>query len=327
MRKKAEMQSTASPAPTASALLEDRERRVTIANALTRSAQGLSLAEKRLVMCAVSKLDSRHPAPAGVAAVTRITAAEYAEHSQCGMNAAYEALKTASDRLFERKISFFEPPDPKKKGKGKAISVVMRWVGQAAHYHDGEGWVELHWWHGVLPYLTGLKSQFTTYQLQQASALRSVYSWRLLELMSQFQSTGWIELSIEEFAHAMEANDKQKADFAKMRTRMIEPAVKELTDKDGWLIQWTPIKAGRRVASLRFDFMRNAPQGRLLLDVPLQPIPQHPLTLEGGPKRRTRRAPALAPVAPDLLEPPKGRRAPPAEFRALIRSRTDSTAD
>jgi len=304
---------------------------VYIANALARSAQGLSLSEKRVVMCAVAKLESQRALTPGTTTSTRITAAEYAEHAECGMNAAYEALKSASDRIFERKISFFRPPR-KPSPSGKQVFVVMRWVCQKEEYHDREGWVELHWSPGILPYLTGLKSNFTKYQLQQASALRSIYSWRLLELLSQFNKTGWLEITIEEFAHAMEANEKQQSDFARMRTRMIEPAVKELTDKDGWLIQWKTIKAGRKVAALRFDFMRNPPQGRLALDVPAQPAPQHPLALEGpgpSPKRRRATPPpadpvaALAPAGLDLLEQPKGRRAPPPEFRALIRQRTD----
>ena len=62
----------------------------------------------------------------------------------------------------------------------------------------------------------------------------------------------------------MEATEKQAADFAKVRTKIIEPAVRELTEKDGWLIQWMPIKAGRRVKGLRFTFMRN-PQQQLPL--------------------------------------------------------------
>lgn len=40
---------------------------------------------------------------------------------------------------------------------------------------------------------------------------------------------------------------------------MIEPAVKELTQKDGWSITWTPIKAGRRVKAVRFEFGREKP--------------------------------------------------------------------
>jgi plasmid replication initiation protein len=81
----------------------------------------------------------------------------------------------------------------------------------------------------------------------------------------RFKATGWAEYSIEDFATSMDATEKQKADFAKIRTKIIEPAIKELTEKDGWLIQWRPIKAGRKVKALRFDFMRN-PQQRLDLE-------------------------------------------------------------
>jgi len=55
----------------------------------------------------------------------------------------------------------------------------------------------------------------------------------------------------------MEASPKQAADFGKVRTKIIEPAVKELVDKDGWLIQWRPIKRGRKVAAVRFEFRRD----------------------------------------------------------------------
>ena len=52
------------------------------------------------------------------------------------------------------------------------------------------------------------------------------------------------------------------SDFGQVKRRIIDPAVKELTEKDGWLIQWEPVKAGRKVKAVRFTFMRN-PQGSL----------------------------------------------------------------
>lgn len=84
-----------------------------------------------------------------------------------------------------------------------------------------------------------------------------------LELMTQYASIGWMEFTVEDFGASMDATDKQKADFAAIRRKIIEPAVRELTEKDGWLIEWKPIKKGRKVAKLRFDFKRN-PQPRLL---------------------------------------------------------------
>ena len=98
---------------------------------------------------------------------------------------------------------------------------------------------------------------------QQASALRSGYSWKLLELLMRFESTGWAEYTIEDFKASMDA-PPSLSDFGQVKRRIIDPAVKELTEKDGWLIQWQPIKAGRKVKALRFTFMRD-PQGQLPL--------------------------------------------------------------
>ena len=97
-----------------------------------------------------------------------------------------------------------------------------------------------------------------------SSALRSAYSWRLLELLTRFESTGWAQYTIEDFCVSMDASEKQRSDFAKIRTKIIEPAVRELREKDGWLIDWQPIKKGRKVAGVRFDFKRD-PQTRLEL--------------------------------------------------------------
>lgn len=239
-------------------------RWVTMSNALTRAGHGLSLAEKRLVMAAVAKLDSRVVPAWDKPPVTKITAAEYAEMAGCGLNAAYEALQTAAKNLYDRSIVIFQPSHKRGLAKigDRGTVTRMRWVGRAT-YHEKEAWIELAWWHEIVPHLMGLKKQFTSYQLKQTSALRSVYSWRLLELLTRFESSGRAEYSIEDFAISMDATAKQKADFAAIRRKIIEPAVKELIDKDGWLIEWKPVKAGRKVAGVRFDFKRN-PQGRLI---------------------------------------------------------------
>ena len=241
---------------------EPGSRLVTMSNALTRAGHGLTLSEKRIVASAVAKLDSRRALPPGEVPRTRITAAEYAETFGVDLDTAYDQLQDAAKQLYKRSITFFEPAF-RRNGKPLPPSMVqMRWVG-SVKYQKGEGWVELAWWPDLLRHLLGLKKQFTTYQLQQASALRSAYSWKLLELLMRFKDTGRAEYTIEDFCASMDATEKQRADFNNIRRRIIEPAVKELTEKDGWLIQWTPIKAGRRVAGVRFSFMRN-PQERLL---------------------------------------------------------------
>lgn len=239
------------------------ENWIVMSNALTRAGHGLTLGEKRLIFCAISTLDSRRVLKFGEAPTSRVSAAEYALVAQCEPSAAYEALQTAAKNLYNRSITFYVQAK-NRRGKDVGSSVThMRWVGRAT-YKKAEGWVELAWWHEVLPHLTGLRKEFTQYQLRQTHALRSVYSWKLLELLMKFEKAGWAQYTIEDFSAAMEATPKQRENFAAIRRKIIEPAVKELQEKDGWLIQWHPIKTGRKVSSLRFDFIRN-PQTSLPL--------------------------------------------------------------
>lgn len=237
---------------------------VSMSNALATARHGLTLTEKRLIAAAVSRLDSRRPQGSAIVK-TRITAAEYAETFNIDIDTAYSELKSAGNKLYERSITFYRAANRRKGKPLPPTRTKMRWIG-ARHYQDGEGWIELEWWPEVVPHLIGLYKQFTSYKLAQASALRSTYSWRLLELLMRYESTGWAEYDIDDFAEAMDATDKQRADFAAIRRRMIEPAVRELNEKDGWIIQWRAIKKGRRVAKVRFEFMRD-PQQRIALEV------------------------------------------------------------
>jgi len=305
--------------------------KIKMSNALTRAAHGLNLREKRIVMTAAAKLWSIAKPVPGVVHVTKITAAEYANAWDLDHTTAYEQLKSGTEELYQRSVTFYEAAH-KRNGKPLALTrVSMRWIGQAK-YHHGEGWVEVHWWPAMLPHLVGLRNHFTTYQLQQASALRSVYSWRLLELLMRFQSTGWAEYTIEDFAEAMEATEKQRANFAAIRRKMIEPAIKELSDKDGWSIEWNPIKAGRRVVAIRFDFKRDN-QRRLPFDEQKQLVGPPPLqTDRPKPPRSARsRKPVAAesstwtPAAPDCLEPPKLRRPPPVWDEVTVRPGREKT--
>lgn len=246
---------------------------ITMSNALTRAGHGLSLSEKRIVFIAISKIDPRKPLPLNQHGIytSRITAAEYAQLAECEIQTAYQALKEAAKALYQRSITFFEPAY-KRKGF-ELVQTHMRWVGKV-QYHDKEGWAELFWWPEILPHLSNQTVHFSSYQLQQTTALRSTYSWKLLELLNRFKKEGWAYYTIEDFATSMEATEKQKSDFGKLRTKIIEPAVKELTEKDGWKIKWEAIKAGRKVKAVRFEFQRGGKQTALEWpSAPAEPTP------------------------------------------------------
>lgn len=229
--------------------------RVTMSNALTNAAQGLLLSEKRVLMFAVAKLDSFKSDGGTASGKVRLSAGEYAEHYGLDLDTAYNQLQAAGHSIIKRQVCWYED------GRKGPEKIQINWLTKA-RYAPGLGHVELWFTPEIQPHLVLLQRQFTSYQLQQASALRSIYSWRLLELLSQYESSGWRHMSLDDFSDTMEATIKQRENFAAIRRKIIEPAVKELMEKDGWLITWNAIKEGRKVVSLRFEFKRD-PQGKL----------------------------------------------------------------
>ncbi|MDD0747011.1 replication initiation protein, partial [Shigella sonnei] len=196
-----------------------RGKNVVMSNAISRAAQSLSLAEKRIIFAAIAQMGGKY-------APVRITAQEYANTFGMPLKQAYSQLKEASENFFNRYIRF-------KLNEVSEIDVdvwKIRWLG-AYKYNDGEANVLLHFTPQVMPYLCELEDNFTKYQLSQACALRSVHSWRLLELFEQMntnkENNGWLSISLEDFHHAMESPDSYKTTFGLLRKYMIEPAVKE----------------------------------------------------------------------------------------------------
>lgn len=225
------------------------ELNVNMSNALVRAAHGLTLAEKRVVSVCMAKMDSVRQINEGY--LFKLTAEEFAETFELSLDAAYEQMIFAGDNLMKRIAIKIETSK-----SGKTVEYKWNWM-SAVVYHHGEGWIELGFSHYMTPHLTLLRQQFTSYKLKQASDLRSIYSWRLFELLMQFKTTGVLHIDIDEFLHAMEAPESARKDFAQLRKRIIEPAVAELKAKDGMEIEWTPKKqGGRKITGLEFIFQK-----------------------------------------------------------------------
>ena len=218
---------------------------VNIANDLNRSAQGLNVGEKRLLMLAISKLDSKAKPTILNATSARavITVSEMVQTYDLNPDKAYQEAKKAAEGLMKRQVRL-KPND--------ADSSLIQWVGKSA-YNKGEGWILIEFYYGLFPSLFELPKLFTSYKLNRASGLKSVYSWRLFELLMQFKSTGLLNIPIDEFNHALETPSTYK-DFSLLRARVIEPAVREIREKDGLAVNWEAVKAGRKVKALKFTF-------------------------------------------------------------------------
>ena len=250
---------------------DEAQARVTMSNRLARSAQGLSLSEKRIVALALSNEDSKSPSRLAEASTThgwktKVKAVDYAKAFNIDPNTAYDQLKAAADRLFERQVTYED-----KNSQGKARTNKFRWV-SLAQYTVGDGLIELNFTPEIAPHLLGLRNHFTSYKLKHAASFESVYAWRLFEVLESWRSTGRYTCDIEDFWEAMEAPPSCRKDFKSLRVRVIEPAVAAIQQHAGLKIEWLPIRSGaRRVTSLEFRFWPDN-QGKLdLVEAVLAP--------------------------------------------------------
>lgn len=240
--------------------LEDRH--VNMSNILSRASQSLKLIEKRVVAIGLAKTDSVPFRDLTLATnhgwIVKITAEEYAEQFSLSLDAAYLQLQEAKT-LMDRQLRFFEPS---RKGVKERI---INWCGEYT-YHHGEGWAEFNFTPSIAPFLLALRGKenpFTSYQLSRVADLKSVHSWRLFECLLSWRLKGRWEPTIEEFCYTMDLPPSYQKDFGAIRRRVIDPAMKELIEKDNMIISIELKKSGRKVTGLDFKFKEN-PQVRLL---------------------------------------------------------------
>ncbi|HGO6081587.1 TPA: replication initiation protein [Burkholderia cenocepacia] len=252
---------------------DTRERSVTIKNELVRRIQRMKLSEKRLLALAIAKCNPKtkmlkdramrlDPVTGAAPGWTiRVTAKEFIEaYPHIEARHAYSELKKAAEDLFECRVEWDEEVISRGKKETKRRSV--RWIYEKADTTTA-GWVDLKFSPSIAPYLLGIESEFTKYKLRHAADLRSIYSWRLLEIIAQYRDTGFVAIPYDEFCQAMGAPDSCVKDSGQLRRRVIEPAVKELQEKNALAIEWEPVTpAGRKVTGFRFKFKPD-PQGRL----------------------------------------------------------------
>lgn len=214
---------------------------VTKHNSLIEASYRLTLNEQRLILFCISQLDSRKPLPKD--SIFTITAKEFAKMFKIEEKHAYESLETSSNDLYERDIKTYD----KKYGRR------FRWVYEVK-YHKNEGMVTLGFSPSVTPYLTKLYEQFTSYNLNEIASLKSVYSIRLLEFLTQFKASGKFIISLDKFKERLELNEGYKR-FYDLKRWVIEPAVKELREKSNFLIKWKPIKGERSKGIKQLEFI------------------------------------------------------------------------
>ena len=224
-------------------------------NDLIEACYTMSLAEKRVLMLGISKINPIEPPvpidpnddlsdydpnkkkPLFKSFAFEITTDEWLEHFPT--ENPWRDMKDACDSLLTRYLTLKEPKS----------TIKMSWV-DYVRYHEGEASLTLRLGNEITTRLSGMLENFTRIKLLETKKLRSVYAIRLYEITQKW-STGLTILSIDELRRVFNVEDKYPR-FAELKRRVIEAAVKEVNLNSPKHIEVEYQKRGRKITHVKF---------------------------------------------------------------------------
>lgn len=236
-------------------------------NNLIEASYQLTLDEMRLLALTVGIME-----PKSDKLEFDFTVADFASHFGIKPASAYEQVKQAVKKIYERSVKI----------EDEEKIFEFRWVSSRT-YFKREGKFRIALTREVMPYLTQLKGKYyTSYNLEQISTFQSFHSIRIYELLAQFKNTGWRQITVEKLKELLQITDKYKA-YANLRRRVITPALEEINSKTDLFVELEPIKNGRTIVALKFLISRQQEQPKIDYEaLPKRPrLPQRPHVMAG----------------------------------------------
>jgi len=229
----------------------DKRNVVVLSNDLVRAVHRVDIRGKRLLAQIISRLDGKAEYKVKDTE-TVITVAEW-NHLYPSKN-PWRDLKAASDNIFKAEIIMDTSTAKYKRYKR------IRWC-SVLEYCENEAKVVVTLSRPLLPYITGLNQEFTLARIAETDSMKSLYAWRLYELLMQWKSRGCVEIDIETLQKCLEVPPSCRSNFGSMRRRVIEPAVKEVEKCAKLNITWNPRRGkGRKIGSVLFGFTEKLQQ-------------------------------------------------------------------
>ncbi|MFY4974910.1 replication initiation protein RepM [Acinetobacter baumannii] len=217
-------------------------------NNLINASYSLGLVEQRLVLLAI--IEARESSR-GIDSETflEIHAQHYADRFDVDVKNTYSMLSDAAQTLFNRQVTYMTIDEKRNKPEKR----VVRWV-SGISYVEGAGVLKLRFSPEIVPLITRLEQNFTSYELEQVKAL-NVYATRLYELLVCWRSTGKTPIiEIEDFRSkigVLQTEYKLMSDFKK---RVFEPAIIQINERTDLTVSYEQHKTGRTISGFSFKF-------------------------------------------------------------------------
>jgi len=234
-------------------------------NSLTEAYYSLSVVEYRILhmtFSALSEFDTNKDFYKKVRFT--IKADDYMQLFNVDRATAYQALKDASERLFNRYFSYDEVIDER---LGLYERMKARWV-QKIGYIEKNACVTLYLTPDVLSMVGQLKEKYTYFQLCKMADLSSIHSIRIYEMMMQWRSTKTVpSISIEELRDRLGLSEDEYPRMYDFKKRVLDHAVKVINENTDIILTYEQQKSGRNITGFIFKFKQKQTKAKKLIDL------------------------------------------------------------
>lgn len=221
-------------------------------NSLINASYTLGLVEQRLILLAI--IEARETGK-GIDAETflEIHAQHYADRFHVDVKNTYAMLSDAVMTLFNRQVTYMTIDEKRNKPEKR----VVRWV-SGISYVEGAGVVKLRFSPEIVPLITRLEQNFTSYELMQVANL-NLYATRLYELLVSWRSAGKTPIiEINEFRSKLGLTETEYKAMGDFKKRVLDPAIKQINKHTDITMKVEQHKTGRSITGFSFKFSQKA---------------------------------------------------------------------
>lgn len=215
-------------------------------NSLINASYSLGLVEQRIMLLAI--VEARETGQ-GIDTDTflEVHAQHYADRFDINVNNAYSMLSEATQTLFNRQVTYTVHDEKRNKPEKR----VVRWV-SGISYVEGAGVVKLRFAPEVVPLITRLEKNFTSYELEQVKNLNT-YATRLYEILASWRSVGKVTITLEELRNNLGLINEYSR-LEAFKRRVLDLAVSQINEHTNIKAQYEQHKNGRVITGFTFKF-------------------------------------------------------------------------
>lgn len=218
-------------------------------NGLINASYSLGLAEQRLILLAI--VEARRSGK-GLAEGSLLTvhAKDYAKQYKTDIDTAYQVLKEGADALMTKIIRY----KAKSPMTGRIIEFKEPWANMSA-YEPDLGYVYIRFADVVVPLITRLETQFTSYRIDNVSNLTSAYAIRLYEIICSWREVGKTpKYEIEDLRSKLGIECDQYNTMSNLKARVLNVAINQVNKHTDLFVQYKQYKTGTKITAISFTF-------------------------------------------------------------------------